>query len=100
MANISKETIKKLTKLSHIQCTDEEEEKLLVDLQSILTYVEQLSAINTDDISPCSHVLDEMSNVERDDVVEDLLDRSVFLANAPDKTQGMIRVPPIMKASF
>lgn len=101
MAKINKETIKKLTKLSHIQLNDEEEEKLLVDLQSILSYVEQLSAIDTENVAPCSHVMEEMSNVEREDVVivSKMFDRSTFLANASDKAKGLIRVPPIMKES-
>ncbi|MBA3239498.1 MAG: Asp-tRNA(Asn)/Glu-tRNA(Gln) amidotransferase subunit GatC [Parachlamydiaceae bacterium] len=97
MAKINKETIKKLTKLSHIQCTEDEEEKLLGDLQSILNYIEQLSAINTDNIPPCTHVSEGMSNVEREDVVGEMFDRSAFLANAPDKAQGLIRVPLVMK---
>lgn len=97
MTKINKESIKKLTKLSHIQLTDEEEEKLLGDLQNILSYVEQLNAIDTENIRPCSHVLEEMSNVVREDRVEETFDRSAFLANAPDKAQGLIRVPLVIK---
>lgn len=88
MTNINKETVKKLTKLSHIQCTDEEEERLLIDLQKILAYVEQLDKIDTDHIPPCNHVLEGMSNVEREDVADNSLERSVFLENAPDKKGG------------
>jgi aspartyl-tRNA(Asn)/glutamyl-tRNA(Gln) amidotransferase subunit C len=99
MVQIDKKTIKKLSKLSRIQCTEVEEEKLLLDLQKILTYIDQLNEIDTESVAPCNHVLAEMSNVMRDDVVEPSLSREVFLANAPDKVGGMVRVPPVLKSN-
>ena len=78
---------------------EEEEVKLLLDLQNILSYVELMNEVDTDNIKPCNHVLEEMFNVDRADVVGEVMPREVFLANAPDKIGGMIRVPPIMKSS-
>ncbi|MGZ3732725.1 MAG: Asp-tRNA(Asn)/Glu-tRNA(Gln) amidotransferase subunit GatC [Parachlamydiaceae bacterium] len=97
MVQINHDTIKKLTKLSRIQCSEAEEEKLLSDLQRILAYVDQLNEIDTDNVAPCNHVLAEISNVERDDHVDNSLSRDVFLANAPDKVGGMVRVPSVLK---
>lgn len=99
MAQLDREAIKKLTALSRIKCTEEEEEQLLIDLQKILTYAEQLSEIDTEGITPCNHVLEGMVNVGREDRVGRTLPREVFLANAPDKIGGMVRVPPVLKSS-
>ncbi len=96
---VDRETVKKLTKLSRIQCTEEEEIKLLADLQSILSYVELMNAVDTENVKPCNHVLEEMCNVEREDVVGEVLPREIFLANAPDKIGGMIRVPSVIKSA-
>jgi aspartyl-tRNA(Asn)/glutamyl-tRNA(Gln) amidotransferase subunit C len=71
---------------------------LLIDLQSILSYVEQLDAIDTDNVAPCNQVLEGICNVMRDDLVGETLSREQFLANAPDKAGGYVRVPPILKS--
>ena len=97
MSNLNKETIKTLTRLCRIDCTEEEQEALLHDLKKILDYIEQLQQINTDNVPPCNHVLEDIHNVMREDVVESVLDREEFLANAPAHIGGMIRVPPILK---
>ncbi len=99
MASFDRNTIKKLTKLSRIQCSEDEEAQLLLDLQKILSYVELMNEVDTENVRPCNHVLEEMFNVERDDAVGEVMPREIFLANAPDKIGGMIRVPTIMKAT-
>jgi aspartyl-tRNA(Asn)/glutamyl-tRNA(Gln) amidotransferase subunit C len=99
MAKLDKETIKKLTRLCRIDCTEEEQESLLKDLEKILSYIEQLQEVNTDNVPPCNHVLENMANVTREDVVGDVLNREAFLANAPSHIGGLIRVPPVFKQS-
>ncbi len=97
MANLDKKTIKTLTQLSRIDCSENEQDKLLEDLKKILHYVEQLDEIDTTHVPPCNHVLEDMANVMRDDIVGDVMPREVFLANAPSHIGGMIRVPPVIK---
>lgn len=97
MANLDKETLKKLTQLSRIDCTEEEQEGLLEDLRKILTYVDQLSEIETKDVVPCNHILEDIVNVMREDRVGEILPRDVFLGNAPSQVGGMIKVPPVLK---
>ncbi len=97
MAQIEKKTIKKLTQLCRIDCTEDEQESLFKDLEKILAYIEQLQEVNTDDVAPCYQVLEEVTNVYRDDVVGQVLNRDAFLANAPSHIAGMIRVPPVIK---
>jgi aspartyl-tRNA(Asn)/glutamyl-tRNA(Gln) amidotransferase subunit C len=99
MAKLDKETIKKLTRLCRIDCTEEEQDSLLKDLEQILAYIEQLQEVNTDNVPPCNHVLENMANVTREDVVGDVLDREAFLANASSHIGGLIRVPPVFKQS-
>jgi aspartyl-tRNA(Asn)/glutamyl-tRNA(Gln) amidotransferase subunit C len=97
MSNLDKETIKKLTRLCRIDCSEEEQEALLRDLQAILGYFEQLQKIDTEHVPPCNHVLEEITNVMREDAIGKTLDREAFLANAPSHIGGMIRVPPVIK---
>jgi aspartyl-tRNA(Asn)/glutamyl-tRNA(Gln) amidotransferase subunit C len=99
MATFNKETIRSLIQLSRIDCTEEEQERLLKDLEKIIHYFEQLEEINTDNIPPCNQVLEGMHNVMRDDVVGSTLPREEFLANAPSQIGGMIRIPPVIKST-
>lgn len=96
MSHLNEESIKKLTQLCRIDCTDEEQEALLKDLESILEYVDQLQEVDTENVKPCNHVLEEIHNVMREDIVGETLPREIFLDNAPDHTNGMIRVPPVI----
>ncbi len=99
MVKLDKETIRKLTRLCRIDCTEEEQETLLKDLKKILAYIEQLQEIDTTNVAPCNHVLESMYNVMREDAIGPVLNREDFLGNAPSHIGGMIRVPPVIKQS-
>lgn len=99
MALLNKQTIKMLTSLSRISCTEEEQEALLTDLQKILTYMDQLSEVDTGNTPPCNQVIPDMVNVTREDAVKETLPREVFLANAPAQIGGLVRVPPVLKSN-
>lgn len=97
MAKLDKKVIKSLTQLSRIECTEEEQEALLRDLESILVYMEQLQELDTSNTEPCNQVLADLVNVEREDVMGETMPREVFLNNAPAHVGGLIRVPPVIK---
>jgi aspartyl-tRNA(Asn)/glutamyl-tRNA(Gln) amidotransferase subunit C len=97
MAELNKNTIKSLTQLSRIGCTEEEQESLLADLRKILNYIETLQSINTDNVPPCNQVLEEMNNVMRDDEVGETLPRELFLQNVALHVGGLVRVPTVKK---
>jgi len=99
MAELDKQTIQHLSKLCRIKCSEAEQENLLESLKKILNYVEQLNEVDTENVKPCCHVLPDMQNVMRPDVVEKPLSREVFLANAPSQIGGMIKVPTILKSN-
>lgn len=99
MPNVDEETLKNLTKLSRIRCSEEEEGALLKDLKNILNYVEQMQEVDTQHVPPCYQVLDDMANVMREDKAGPSLPREIFLANAPSQIGGMIKVPTVIKQS-
>ncbi len=85
--------IAKLTKLSRIACSEEEQVALQHDLLRILDYLEQLKEVSTDGVPHCDRILSETANVMRDDAVGEPLSREDFLANAPNHVAGFILVP-------
>lgn len=100
MANFDHQTLEHLKKLCRIECSEEENQDILVSLSRVLEYVEQLKEVDTANTKTCRYVLRGMlKNQMREDEVKDLLPRDQFLANAPDQIGGMIRVPPVLKSS-
>jgi len=99
MSNIDKQTIEKLIHLSRINCSEEEKDHLQKDLERILSYIEQLQEVDTENTSPCNQILEDIGNVFREDIVGEILPRELFLANAPSQVGGMIKTPPVLKSS-
>lgn len=98
MEKFNRQTLENLESLAKIKLSEEEKIDLLENIQKILAYIEQLSAIDTEDVEPCNFVLqNQQTNALREDEVGELLSREVFLDNAPDQIGGMIRVPSVIQ---
>lgn len=100
MANFDHQTLKYLKELCRIDLTEEEEVDIEKALARILEYIEQLNEVNTENTKTCRYVLSGMlKNRMREDEIKETLSREDFLVNAPDHTGGMVRIPPVIKAS-
>lgn len=84
--------------LARIKLKPEEKAKLTKDLGSILSYVEQLSKLKTDDVLPTSHVL-EIENVFREDVKDATDVREEVLSKAPEREENFFKVPKIVEGN-
>jgi aspartyl-tRNA(Asn)/glutamyl-tRNA(Gln) amidotransferase subunit C len=93
---ITREDVEHVAELARLELTAAEKEQFIVQLNSILTYIEKLSELNTDGVEPTSHVL-PMSNVFRDDEVRPSLDRDRVLQNAPQESHFFFKVPRIIE---
>ncbi len=93
---ITKQEVEHVAKLARLELSEQAKEMFTNQLSNILTYVEQLNALDTKGVEPTSHVLD-IRNVMRDDVAQESLPQDRALANAPDKAAGHYRVPKIIE---
>ena len=98
MKQFTKEDLNKLKALCHIECTDEEEERLLRNMQSILGYMDQLLEVDTELTLGKHNPLECHTNVMGDDIPEAPLDRDCFLSNAPSHVGGMVKIPPVIQS--
>ncbi|MBM3191520.1 MAG: Asp-tRNA(Asn)/Glu-tRNA(Gln) amidotransferase subunit GatC [Chlamydiae bacterium] len=96
MQQFTKEDLHKLKTLCHIECTPEEEERLLRNMQSILEYIEKLHEVNTELTMGRHNPLEGPTNVMGEDIPEEPLERDIFLSNAPSQVGGMVKIPPVM----
>lgn len=70
MADLTRDDILKLARLSRIDLTDEEVEEFAGEISEILKYVEQLDGIDVSGLKPTSQVTG-LVNVMRADTVHD-----------------------------
>jgi aspartyl-tRNA(Asn)/glutamyl-tRNA(Gln) amidotransferase subunit C len=93
---ITREDVEHVAELARLELTAAEKGQFIAQLNSILTYIEKLSELNTAGVEPTSHVL-PMSNVFRDDEVRPSLDRDRVLQNAPQQSHFFFKVPRIIE---
>jgi aspartyl-tRNA(Asn)/glutamyl-tRNA(Gln) amidotransferase subunit C len=95
MSAISREEVAHLARLSRLAVTDEELDRFAGQLDVILQAVARVGEVAAADIPPTSHSV-PLTNVLREDVVVDCLDRDEALAAAPDRAEDRFRVPRIL----
>lgn len=66
MSRISIEEVKHVAHLARLAITDEEAEMFTEQLDSIISFAEELNEVDTDNVEPTTHVL-KMKNVMRED---------------------------------
>lgn len=90
------EEVKHIAKLARLNFTDEEFEKLSLQLSDIVDMANEISSLDTENVKPTAHILENI-NVFRKDEVKPSYDREEILKNAPTKESGCISVPRVVE---
>lgn len=93
---IAAETILHIARLAQLELTPDEVERVRRDLDSILTYVEQLAELDTSNVTPTTHILD-LATPLRDDEVRDVLRVDEVVRNAPEHSDSSMVVPKVLE---
>ena len=93
---LDKATVARIATLARIRVGEEELEPLAVELSGILDWVEQLMAVDTENVPPMTSVA-AMTLPMRDDVVTDGNDREAAIGNAPRAARGFFAVPKVVE---
>jgi aspartyl-tRNA(Asn)/glutamyl-tRNA(Gln) amidotransferase subunit C len=93
---ITKDTVKKISKLSRIASNDQFEENMIKDLNSILKFVEQLNEVKIDSIEPLASTVDQ-EIIKREDVVKKTNDKNQILSNSPTDNKDFYVVPKVIE---
>lgn len=80
-----------LAQLARLHLTPQERETMAGDLNSILDYVQQLAAVDTDGVEEMQRPV-ALVNVLRDDEPGETLPQATVLALAPETQGGFVRV--------
>ncbi len=93
---IDKETVKKVAFLSRLKIEDEKVEATEKEFNKILSWIEQLNEVDTDNVEPLVSVNDGHISCREDKVTEGNQSAAV-LANAPQAEYGYFVVPKVVE---
>lgn len=93
--SIDVKTVTKIAKLAHIEVSDAEKPGLAAELSGILTWIEQLGKVKTDDVPPLASVSDTALPWRKDEIT-DGHKRDAIIANAPASEYGCFVVPKVI----
>jgi aspartyl-tRNA(Asn)/glutamyl-tRNA(Gln) amidotransferase subunit C len=89
---LSREQVDHVAQLARLTLTDEESERMAVELSNVLDHISAISKLPLDGVEPTAHVIDVVAPL-REDVPAPSLDRDVILAAAPEPVDGGFGVP-------
>ncbi len=92
---LDREQVRHVAFLARLQLTSEEEAQFTQQLDSILSYVEQLQELDTEGIDPTFHAVD-VEQILRADDVNPWPDLDAILDGAPEREEQFFRVPRIL----
>ena len=92
---LTRDEVAHVARLARIALDDAEIDHFTDHLAKILDHASQLERLDLEDVAPMSHPY-PLSNVLRDDLPGETLDREEVLAQAPEADDGQFSVPSIL----
>jgi len=94
--SLDKNDVEKIAHLARLAIAEEDIPGYAKSLSSILELVDQMNAVDTDQISPMAHPQDALQRL-RDDVVTEENQRDHFQEIAPAVENGLYLVPKVIE---
>jgi len=93
---MDKQTVAKVASLARIKMTEDEQEQYVSKLTNIISFVEQLSEVDTDNVKPLASVVDIKLTLREDKITDGGIQDEI-LANAPETLEGFFVVPKVVE---
>jgi aspartyl-tRNA(Asn)/glutamyl-tRNA(Gln) amidotransferase subunit C len=95
-SRISLADVEHVARLARLELSPADKERMRRELDGILSYIDKLRALDTEGVEPTSHAV-PMTNVMREDLPRPSFPQEEMLANAPDRSGELFRVPKIIE---
>jgi aspartyl-tRNA(Asn)/glutamyl-tRNA(Gln) amidotransferase subunit C len=89
---IDREQVLHVARLARLELSEDEIERMSVELSKVLGHIERIAELELDDVAPTTHVVD-VANALRADEPRPCLPREVVLAQAPAVVDDGFAVP-------
>ncbi len=94
--SLTDEDVNHVARLARLALTDEERRKYLGQLTRILAHIQKLTAYDTKDVPPTSHIV-PLNNVWRPDEAKPFANIEGILANAPEREDTFFKVRKVIE---
>jgi aspartyl-tRNA(Asn)/glutamyl-tRNA(Gln) amidotransferase subunit C len=92
---ITSKEVEHVAELARLEVGAEEKQQITEQMNRILMYMDKLNELDTEGVPPTSHVID-LHNAFREDVVQESMNRTDTLKNAPEANEGEFVVPRVI----
>jgi aspartyl-tRNA(Asn)/glutamyl-tRNA(Gln) amidotransferase subunit C len=92
---LSREEVEKVALLGRLRLSEADLARFTTQLNQIVSYVEQLQELDTEEIEPMAHPL-PIQNVFREDELRPSIGPEAALAAAPKHDREFYLVPPVL----
>jgi len=92
---ITDETVEHIANLARLEFEGDEKIRIKEDLENIITFMEKLQEVDTDNVTPLMFMTNEKNRL-RDDVAELTVSHEEALKNAPKKDSDYFRIPKVL----
>ena len=93
--SVTRKDVEYIAELARLKFKDEELEMFTHQLNEILSYVDKLNQLDTENVEPLSHPVENI-NVFRNDGLKQSVTTEDALKNAPDRTEEFFKVPKVI----
>jgi aspartyl-tRNA(Asn)/glutamyl-tRNA(Gln) amidotransferase subunit C len=92
---VTKKDVEKIAELARLKFSEEELENFTPQMNEILSYMDKLNELDTENVKPLSHPV-ELTNVFREDELKNSISTEEALKNAPAKDEHHFKVPKVI----
>jgi aspartyl-tRNA(Asn)/glutamyl-tRNA(Gln) amidotransferase subunit C len=105
---VTEQDVTYVADLANLELTEQERQRMVKDLDSILTYIERLNQLDTSNVPPmtqvfsespagCSEISGRLAPAWREDMPQPCLPHEEALQNAPVSDKEFFRVPKVIE---
>jgi aspartyl-tRNA(Asn)/glutamyl-tRNA(Gln) amidotransferase subunit C len=98
MADLSREDILKLARLSKLELTDGQLDRFQAELETIVGYVEKLQSVDVTGLPPTNQITG-LTNVTRPDEIIEYASQEELLKNLPNREDNLIKVKRMIRVT-
>ena len=92
---ITEEIVNHIAHLARLEFEGEKKEAIRKDMENIISFMDKLNEVPTDNVEPLIFMNDEVNKL-REDVSEDTITQREALKNAPKKDSDYYRIPKVL----
>ena len=94
---VTEKDVQYVSELANLELTEDEQRRMLRDMNAILEHVDKLNELDTTGVEPMAQVFADKHEALREDALRPSLDRDVVMSIAPKTDGTFFKVPKVIE---